>query len=359
MFTKHFRFVVVHFCGLWMLACTTNALSKETNAAESPPLSDLLERADVVIKRVQARELISERHTPWVIMHAVIAYEKEIDVHDSATKEKVNALEYLRTRAKYGGKRIFRVDAKGRPAMPTRGLRYGLKESFKVQDHADQFLMAFADAGVSLDDVIATEGGKNFKVADMLEASKSRLKKGQELGWTLVAWSQYLPMDGSWKAESGRSYSIENLVALAIKRDPRRETEGGPHHLYGIAIALEQYQREHEGELTGTWKAAREYLDRYVALARKNQQDDGQFSVAMFRSPRKADSPKQLVWATGHTIEWLCVALTAEQLKEPWVKRGVARLLQEMEKHPADAFSEGGLYHAVHALRRYKQEVGK
>jgi hypothetical protein len=359
MLTNNLRLVFTHCCWLWMLAFAAIAWSQDTIAADPPPLSDLLKRADVVIERVHKRELISERHTPWVIMHAVIAYEKDLDVHDSATKEKVNAIEYLRTRAKYDGKRIFRVDSKGRPAMPTRGLRYGLTKSFKVQDHADQFLMAFADADVSLDEVIATEGGKKFKVADMLEASKLRLKDNQELGWTLVAWSRYLPMDGSWKAESGQSYSIEDLVALAIKRDPRRETEGGPHHLYGIAIALEKYQQEHEGDLTGTWKAAREYLDRYVALARKNQQDDGQFSVAMFRSPRKADSPKQLVWATGHTIEWLCVALTAEQLQEPWVRRAVARLLQEMEKHPTDAFSEGGLYHAVHALRRYKQKVGK
>ena len=325
---------------------------------ETEPTPALLERADVIIKRVHERELISERHTPWVVMHAVIAYEKDLNVYDSAAKEKLKAIDYLCTRATYEDKRIFRVDEHGRPAMPTRGLKYGLTASFKVQDHVDQFLMAFADAGVALDQKIVTEGGRELKVADMLAASKSRLKEDQELGWTLVAWCTYLPLDGKWKADSGKSYSIEDLVALAIKRDPRRETEGGPHHLYGIAFALDKHRQSHDGELSGVWKEARAYLDRYAALTKKYQQDDGQFSVAMFRGPRKANSSRQLVWATGHAIEWLTMALSAEQLREPWVQRAVKRLIDEMEKAPTDALSEGGRYHAIHALRRYREKVG-
>lgn len=77
----------------------------------------------------------------------------------------------------------------------------------------------------------------------------------------------------------------------------------------------------------------------------------------MFRGSRPAGSPRQMVWATGHTVEWLTVALDAGQLKEDWVRRGVTALVDIIEKHPITALSNGGMYHAAHGLRRYKEKV--
>ena len=318
-----------------------------------PERAKLLARIDGVIEKVRTRELTSAADTPWVVMHAVIAFEKDLDVVDLRQGKTINAIDYLCRHATYDGQRIFRDD-NGRPALPTRGLRFGLKESFKVQDHADQFLMAFADAGVPLDTRIIAEGATTFTVADMLAAAKARLHDDQELGWTLVATATYLSFDDRWNADSGKEYGIEDLVSLAIRRDPRRETEGGPHHLYGVAYALKKYQAAKPGRLSGVWLEARSYLDRYVALAKKYQQTDGSFSYAMFRGSRAARTPRQMVWATGHTIEWLSVALTAEQLQQEWVRRGVLALLDVMEREPLTAFSNGGLYHAAHALRLYR-----
>ena len=348
--TKHRLSLLVFFAGL-----AASAQAEETALDKS--LESLLARAERVIAKVHARPLSSERNTPWAVMHAVIAYEKDLWVLDTADGKKVGGIEYLCRRAKYDGKRIFR-DNRGQPALPTRGLSYGMRASFKVQDHVDQFLMTFADAGVSLKEPIVAEGGRKFTVGDMLAASQANMTDSQEVGWTLVVAATYLPLDAKWKARSGKQYTLEGIAAIAIRRDPRRETEGGPHHLYGVAYALEKYRAKHEGPLSGTWAAARAYLDQYAALAKKYQLDDGAFSVAMFRGSRAASSPRQMVWATGHTIEWLCVALTAEQLREAWVQKGVAALLAVMEKTPIESLSEGGLYHAAHALRRYKEKVG-
>ena len=55
---------------------------------------------------------------------------------------------------------------------------------------------------------------------------------------------------------------------LAIQRDPRRETDGGPHHLYGVAYALGKYL-DQGGELVGVWKDAKKYLDKYVAITKE------------------------------------------------------------------------------------------
>ncbi len=319
--------------------------------------ASLAQRIDAVIAKIRARELNTIEDTPWVIMHAVIAFEKDLAVVDADAGKKRNAIDYLCQNAKYDGKKIFR-DENGQPVLPTRGISFGLRESFKVQDHVDQFLMAFADADVPLNAEIVAEGGKKFTVGDMLKAAKSNLKDDQELGWTLVATAVYLPLDEKWTAGSGKIYDIERLVELAVQRDPRRETEGGPHHLYGVAFALEKYRALHPAKTTPAWTKARSYLDQYIRLAKEYQREDGSFSAAMFRGSRAASSPRQMVWATGHTVEWFTIAMTADQLKEAWVVRGVDALLKMLEEKPLEAFSDGGLYHAAHALLRYKAKLG-
>ena len=216
--------------------------------------------------------------------------------------------------------------------------------------------MALADAGVPLDRRLRADTGRRFHVSDLLAAAERSFREDQELGWTLVAVSTYVPPDRVWSAADGREYRIEDLVALAVRRDPRRETEGGAHHLYGIAYALRRHGERGE-KLTGAWAEARAYLDRYVDRVRHNQQEDGAFSAAMLRGSRPPRSPRELVSTTGHTLEWLSIALSPNALREPWVGRAVDRLCEELEAYPLDTFSDGGIYHAAHALRRYADAV--
>ncbi len=344
---------------LWIafqfINCSTVALSDDDTVSNEP--TSLIKRIDTVIAKIRLRELNTLEHTPWVIMHAVIAFEKNLEVVDVAAEKKLNAIDYLCQYATYGGQKIFRNE-NGMPVLPTRGISFGLRESFKVQDHVDQFLMAFADADASLDKEIVAAGGKKFTVDDLLKAAKSNIKDDQELGWTLVATATYLSLDEEWTAKTGKTYDIEQLVRVAVKRDPRRETEGGPHHLYGVAFALDKYRVRHPNQLLGAWAEARSYLDEYVQLAKEHQLKDGSFSAAMFRGSRQASSPRQMVWATGHTLEWFSVAMSADQLKEDWVRRGVDSLLKVLAEKPLKAFSDGGLYHAAHALRRYREKIG-
>ncbi|MBI1375799.1 MAG: hypothetical protein GC159_24075 [Phycisphaera sp.] len=333
-----------------LAACHVHAEAPAADAA-------LKRRVDAAIAKVHRRELRPDKDTPWVIMHAVIAYEKDLEVTDAATGKRVNAIEFLLNHAQDEGKPMYRMQG-GVPRLRTRDITPGFKESFIVQDHVDQFLMAYADAGVALDTSGVADTGEKFTVGTLLDAAKREFEADQELGWTLVSVTTYLPIDATWTTAKGDEMSAADIVALAVKRDARRETEGGPHHLYGIAYALQRYTAAHpDAALEGPWKAAHDYLDRHVAMVRQFQNDDGTFSVAMFRGKRQADSPKLMVWATGHTLEWLCRTLTPEQLREPWVVRAVDRLATTLNDTPTDTLSMGGLYHAAHALRLYHEAV--
>ena len=336
-----------------LLAATSCLMLAASRGAVCEELPDEIDRA---IAKIKARQLHSLKNTPWVVMHAMIAFETDLEVVDVEQQKRIGVVDYLCQHAKHEGSRIFR-DQRGEPALPTRGLSFGLRESFKVQDHVDQFLMTFADADVPLEQVIVAEGGRRFTVGDMLKASKSNLRDDQELGWTLVVVAKYLPLDTRWKSSAGKTYHLERLVQLALQRDPNRETEGGPHHLYGIAYALQRYRSAHDDPLQGVWREADQYLKKYIQLARRYQQTDGSFSAAMFRGSRAARSPRQMVWATGHTIEWFSMAMTADELRQPWVQRGVTTLVKTLQEQPLESLSDGGLYHAAHALRLYRNKV--
>jgi len=310
----------------------------------------LLARMDKVIEKAHARPLRSDTNTPWVVMHAVVAFEKKIEVLDAESKKKINAIDYLTRSAEFEDKLIYQ-DVEGVPTLKTRGKG---DKSFLVQDHVDQFLFAYADAGISLDHEIISRSGTKFTVGDKLKFAKKGFREDQELAWTLVALATYVPFGKKWQADSGKKYDTEDVMRLAIQRDPRRETEGGPHHLYGIAYALQKYL-DQGGKLAGTWKDAKKYLDKYVGISKRHQQEDGAFSSAGFYRSLRPRTPRHLVSSTGHALEWMSVTLSPEELQEEWVLKAIDRLVTDMEKFPTEVFSDGGLYHAAHALRRIRE----
>lgn len=327
-------------------------------------IDPLLEaKVDKAVATIHARELKADIDTPWVIMHATIAFEKSLNV-TRADGSKVNAIEFLLNEAKDGDGPLYRYgDAvpdqpEGIPMIRTRDTTPGFKKSFLVQDHVDQFLYGYADANISLA-ATGKSGDREFTVATLLDGAKRHFKPTQELGWTLVVTSHYLPIDAKWKTDAGEEIDTAHIMALAVKRDTNRETEGGPHHLYGVAYALARYQAAHpDKELAGPWKDARAYLNKHIALARKYQNDDGSFSSSMFRGQAIARSPRALVWSTGHTIEWLCLALPAEELRKPWMAKAVGRLADEINRVDIETLSKGGLYHAAHAMRLWRERTG-
>ena len=321
-----------------------------TFAASGKIPKELTVRMDKVIDKAHARPLRSDTNTPWVVMHAVVAFEQEIEVLDVKSKKKINAIDYLTRIAEFEGKLIYQ-DVEGIPTLKTRGKG---DKSFLVQDHVDQFLFAYADSGIPLDHEIISRSGTKFTVGDKLKFAKKGFREDQELAWTLVVLATYEPFGKKWRADSGKKYSTEDVIRLAIQRDPRRETEGGPHHLYGIAYALQKYLAQ-GGTLTGTWKDAKKYLDKYVGISKQHQQEDGAFSAAGFHRSLRPRTPRYLVSSTGHALEWMSVALSPEELEQDWVLKAIDRLVTDMEKFPTEVFSDGGLYHAAHALRRIRE----
>jgi len=325
-------------------------LSARTNSADDDDLDSLLHLIDQALVKVKGKQLRSDKDSPWVIMHGVIAFGKAIDVYDAARREKVGAIEFLLNRATVGGRRIFK-DRAGGPDL-TAG-----QHGVPVQGHTDQYLMSLAEAGVSLNYRLTADTGRTFKVGDLLERSRRHFRPGDELAYTLVALSAYIPLSEEWRTDEGENYQIEKLVELAVYRDPRIETCNGTHHLYGVAYALAKHRAQGGGS-EEVWRKAQAYVRNYVEQAQSFQQEDGAFSGAGFRGSFPPASPREMMDTSGHTLEWLTVALSPEELRQPWVRKSVRLLCEEILRRPLTDFNDGGLYHAAHALRRYKEILG-
>ena len=123
--------------------------------------------------------------------------------------------------------------------------------------------------------------------------------------------------------------------------------------MYSLAIARNRARIEGVDQ-AAAWSKAQAKIQDAVAKAREYQQPDGAFSAHMFDRPSTTAEISGLLHSTGHVLEFLTVALTDEQLKEPWVTRAVVKLLTVLEATKDVSLDCGGLYHAVHGLEIYR-----
>src|SRR5690606_8173319 len=105
---------------------------------------------------------------------------------------------------------------------------------------------------------------------------------------------------------------------------------GGTHRLSFMAMALARYRESLDdpgAELTGGWLAAEEKIQQAIRTAREQQNPDGSFSAAYFARPSQARGNFDLeIGTSGHVFEFLTLAMTDEELKQPWVERAALRL---------------------------------
>jgi hypothetical protein len=332
-----------------VVAVPAAAAARAHAARRATELEVLLPRIDQALRRVQSRELRSDRDAPWAVLHGVVAYGQELEVYDAAAGRRVNGIDWLLNHATLDGRRIFREEG-GRLHLPQGDLNR------LVETHPDQYLAVLADAGVPLDREITTDTGRRLRVADLLETSRREVDPDRELGWTLASLARYTALDQPWTADGGREVRAEDLMAHAIRRDPRLEACLGTHHLNGVTRALARHVAA-GGAVDGVWKRADDYLRNYVDQARAFQLPTGEFSAAGFRGAAPAATPNGMVYATGHVLEWLTVALPPEELRQPWARAAARRLADVLLRYPPDAFDDGALYHGASALRRYRHAV--
>lgn len=327
-----------------------------TNDVAAPPVpnSDALQvELDEVLQFTHAeRDLSVDQHAAWQILHGALAFQRKFLVrHDG---QLVSAVDYI---LDGGSMKGWTVQVVTRPDG-AQGLRAMLESGSQTgQGHNDQWLAVLAQCDLPLEEPIQV-GDDTLTMQDFVAQVQWDVPRNleREFSWTLIGLTHYLPTDSSWTASDGRVWSIERLVQIEAEQELAGSACGGTHRVIGLTMALDRHLAA-GGELTLPWSTAEQVIASAIENAQRYQNSDGSFSTRYFQGPGSSPDLAQNLGTTGHILEFLALALSDEQLQQPWVRRAVAYLCELFRATRDVPLECGALYHAAHGLVLYRQRV--
>lgn len=332
-----------------------------------PVTSDPIDATDIVLpatesldelvtrtltEYLQHRQLSTETHGAWQILHGVLAYGDQFPVLTPDGPRPT--IQYLLSGGSIQGFDPLPGDMLGDPPRP--GLRMAMEPTTKVgQGHRDQWLAILSQSKLSLDTEIHS-GQTTFTIADWMRQIEYDVPLNLELefSWTLIPLTVYRDTTHRWIGRDGVEYTTEQLLESELNQGLSAGACGGTHRLIGIAMALNR-RRAETAPITGVWAKAQLHLDDAVRLAQQNQNPDGSFSVAYLHRPGWTRDLGERLGTTGHVLEFLAFAGSDETLAQPWVERSVRRLCETLNECRDVDLECGALYHALHGLVEYQR----
>ncbi|NQV28531.1 MAG: hypothetical protein HQ518_29615 [Rhodopirellula sp.] len=294
------------------------------------------------------RYLTADVHTPWQIMHGLLALRDEYKI--KVNGEKVSALNWLTERRYYKGQPIIEH-------TPYGGRFHTFTEPYAFEGHPNQFLAIATMSELTVDFAFKTTVGGQVTIQDMINNAKADVNDREEITWTLWALSRYLPVDSEWISADGEPWSIERLVQIQTYANPDEAACGGTHGLFALSLARNSYLATGK-PLRGIWLEADQKVKRFIAKAKSLQNEDGTFSTEYFKGPGASSDFGKRIATSGHILEFLMVAAHDDQLQQEWMQKAVFAVANDLVENRKEAADCGPLYHALHALVLYRQRAG-
>lgn len=318
------------------------AVTDDTVDAE---LNKLVEQA---VKATSNRFLTANVHTPWQILHGILALRQDFEI--KVDGQKTSALKWLSEGNEWKGDSIVRK-------TPYGGEFHRFTKPYHFEGHPNQFLAILTMSELNTDYEFLTSGGEAVTVDQMLNNAKMTVNDREEITWTLWTLSRYLPVDSQWINKDGEAWSMERLVQVQTYADVNAAACGGTHGLFALSLARNSYIYSGR-KPRGIWLEADQKIKRYIAEARSLQNADGTFSTSYFSGPGKSDEFGKRIATSGHVLEFLMVAADDKELQKPWLRKAVHAVANDLVVNSSSAADCGPLYHALHALVLYGHRKG-
>jgi hypothetical protein len=312
--------------------------------AQEDELHNLVNEAISITSR---RYLTADVHTPWQIMHGILALRSDFII--KIDNEKRPAAEWLTSGTLYDGLPVVERTQWG-------GRFHPFTVPYAFEGHPNQFLAILTMSEYPETFAFKTAAGEEVTIEDMVRNAQMTVNDREEITWTLWALSRYLSPDAEWVSAEGEAWGMERLVQIQTYANPNDAACGGTHGLFALSLARNSYMATGK-PLRGIWMEADQKIKRYVQMARSLQNQDGSLSSQHFRGPGFSGEFGERIATTGHVLEFLMVGADQQDLESKWLRnavRSVARDLVDNRKAAADC---GPLYHALHALVLYRQRL--
>lgn len=354
-------------------ALKKTAAPKINKTEKTKTVDPLLKRVNEAIRVSESRYLSTKVHSPWQIMHGLLVfghdyYLKDYSLGKPATTtqppktgttkivpkkkkvepKKIRAIDWLSKGPKFRNESWFEKTTDGGRAHP-----YSVAYAF--EGHPNQLLAILAMAKTAPTHQFKADIG-TITINDMLKHTKANVRSTEEITWTLWALSHYLGPNAQWTSKYGEFWSIEKMVQLQTNEAPRNGACGGSHGLFALTYARNVYLKTGK-PLRGVWWAADVKIKRYIAAAKQLQNADGTFSTEYFEGRGYSNDFETRLNRSGHTLEFLALALPQSRLKEAWFRKGVAAIADELLRNKHSPAKCGSLYHALSGLMIYRNRV--
>lgn len=220
--------------------------------------------------------------------------------------------------------------------------------------HVDQYLKVMGELGLEAATPIRLADGHEATLADVLRDSLAKYRPTQELEFTAVAYSRWLPPNREWRDREGVRHTLDELC-LAMAAKPIGEGAcAGAHAPYALANLI----RAHRAVpcLSGRAVAAAEGRLREVSgLLDRHRLPGGGWYSAWHRSaaPDPVGDPTfQFVVATGHHLEWIAMAPPELRPQADTIRAAASHLAEMIPTHTANTIHNGytTFTHAARAL---------
>jgi hypothetical protein len=321
--------------------------AKGTPAPAAVPAS-LKDRIDAALENARQRPLLTT-HAFWTIFHGILGLGLDVTLLNPDTGQRVKAVDFVCD----GG------PIRGMEFVPTPdGLDVRTMVGTGVgQGHQDQFVAEMVQRGLSADRTFRINGHQ-YTFADFLRESRAHasVTKGQELSWTLLIVGQAFGTDASWTNNAGEKLSCEDLVRYEVHQPVESAACGGTHRLFGLTWVYHLY-RARGGQTVGVWKEVADKIEHYKQVARRNRNPDGSLSTAYLSTLANSPDVQLRIGSWGHVIEWLSLAMSDQELAEPWIQEAVNHLTLAILNSRTDPIDNGAFYHAIHGLALYRARV--
>lgn len=342
---------------------------KTGEAIQRRPRNPLDQLIDQAIETTSRRTLVIGTHTPWQIGHGMLAYRHDYMLRDGSRL--VNAYEWVRRTPVYTSHTPNPKTGADTRKLPWFYLtEYGARPQdytgrpYEFEGHPNQFLAFFAMARLPVDYEFTVQG-QTVTFGQMLENAKMEINDREEVAWDLWVFSYYFDVDDHWTNAAGERWSMARVVSTTMKQfSHTRSPCGGCHALFALASARNAYLQTSGQRLSGVWLRAHMLVQEHIALAKNMQNANGSFSSNYFKGPgdyrtEETDTldPGKRISVTGHTLEFLMVALPQSRLDEAWVQDAIKRVASDLVEFQNEPIAVGGMYHAIDALVLYRERT--
>ena len=307
----------------------------------------LKDRIEAAVNNIRARELTMTNGF-WTVFHGILGLGPGLELTDPKTKEKVNALDFICDGGTLRGM-VFKPSILGVDVVSTM--------DSVGQGHQDQFIAEMAQWNMPAHRKFVING-KDYTFMDFVNFSQARARttEKQELSWTIIIVAQYKGLDARWKNPHHEKLHFHDIVRYELDQPIENAACGGTHRLFGLSWVYHMHLAQ-GGKTEGVWEGVAARTHKYRDLAKKYQNADGTFSTSFFRGPGNDRDKNLRINTTGHILEWLSLALSDEELRQPWVQEAVSALCLQILDLQGASIDGGGMYHAVHGLLIYYARV--